>query len=301
MTWLGLLVFSFIIYLLAGPGGIPHSSQVLSYRLFRGLFAMLAGSYLSISGLLLQTVFQNPLVEPYILGVSAGASTGALIGIYILALSSLYAISLSSFIFALLCVGFVYFLAKNLHPSKETLLLVGLSTGAFLTALNSIMMLLKSENPSADLIFWLLGSLSGAGSKEVLVLLLALPFMLLPLVKPTHLDLLLWDREAETMGLNYRRTQAWALFSATLLSAAVVSLAGVIGFVGLISPHIGRRIWGWSHKKLLPGAMLMGAMVLLLSDLLSRALLSPWEIPVGLITALVGAPLFLYLTLRGPR
>ncbi len=301
MSWVGVLVLSFALYLLAGPGGFPPPGQVLYYRLFRGLFAMLAGSYLSISGLLLQTVFQNPLVEPYILGVSAGASTGALIAIYIFALSSLYLISLSSFIFALLCVGFVYFLARKLHPSKETLLLVGLSTGAFLTALNSIIMLLKSENPSADLIFWLLGSLSGAGPREVLVLLLALPFMVFPLMRPAHLDLLLWDREAETMGLNYRRTQAWVLFFATFLAAAVVSLAGVIGFVGLISPHIGRRIWGWSHKKLLPGAMLTGAAVLMLSDFLSRALLSPWEIPVGLITALVGAPLFLYLTLRGSQ
>ncbi len=299
MIWMGVLLLSFALYILMGPGGLPSSAQVLSYRLFRGLFAVLAGSYLSTSGLLLQAVFQNPLVEPYILGVSAGASTGALVGLYILSLSSVYALSLSSFVFALLCVGFVYFLARTLHPSRETLLLVGLSTGAFLTALNSILMLLKSENPSADLIFWLLGSLSGTGLREVVVLLLALPAMVLPLTKTAHLDLLLWGREAETMGLNYKRTQAWVLFAATLLSAAVVSLAGVIGFVGLISPHIGRRIWGWSHKKLLPGAMLMGATVLLLSDLISRTLLSPWEIPVGLITALVGAPLFLYLALRG--
>lgn len=295
MIWL-ILILSFAVYLLSGPG--TPSFPILSYRFFRGVFALISGAYLSASGVLLQAVFNNPLVEPYILGVSAGASTGALLAIYFLALSSPLWVSGLSFLSAVACVGLVFLISVKLHPSRETLLLVGLSMGAFLTAINSIIMLIKSQNPTSDLVFWLLGSLSGINREEVLILLLGLPFLVFSLFLHRRLDLLLWGREAEAMGLALWETRALVLVISTVLAAIVVSEAGVIGFVGLISPHIARRLWGYPHRKLLPGALGIGALVLLLSDLLSRVLLSPWELPVGLITALIGAPLFLYLTLR---
>ncbi len=295
MTWVILLI-SFFLYLLLGPG--QAHGVILNYRLFRGIFAIISGAYLSVSGVLLQAVFNNPLVEPYILGVSAGASTGALVSIYLLGLSAPLWVSGFSFASAVVCVGLVFALSVNLHPSKETLLLVGLSAGAFLTAINSILMLVKSHNPTSDIVFWLLGSLAGAGLRQVEILLGALPLLILSILFSRRLDLLLWGKEAETMGLTLWKTRAGALAISTVLTALVVSQVGVIGFVGLISPHIARKIWGYPHRKLLPGAVAIGGIVLLLSDLLSRVLLSPWEIPVGLITALVGAPLFLYLTLR---
>jgi len=292
------LFLSYGVYVLVGPAGFTLHGDILSYRIVRGLYAMIAGSALSLSGLMLQALFSNPLVEPYILGVSSSATTGSLIAIFFLGIVSAPLISGFSFFFSILMVVVLVFFSKKYFPSREALLLVGISAGSTLTAINSIIMLIKSRQPSSDLLFWLLGSLSGVGKRELLLIFLLLPLFVVSLFMHRELDLLLWGDEAFAMGLNQRKVYAEVLIISTALAATVVSLTGVIGFVGLISPHIGRRIFGWSHKKLIPASMLIGALVLLLSDFVARNLLSPTEIPVGLITSLIGAPLFLYLVMK---
>ena len=292
------LFLSYGVYVLVGPAGFTLHGDILSYRIVRGLYAMIAGSALSLSGLMLQALFSNPLVEPYILGVSSSATTGSLIAIFFLGIVSAPLISGFSFFFSILMVVVLVFFLKKYFPSREALLLVGISAGSTLTAINSIIMLIKSRQPSSDLLFWLLGSLSGVGKRELLLIFLLLPLFVVSLFMHRELDLLLWGDEAFAMGLNQRKVYAEVLIISTALAATVVSLTGVIGFVGLISPHIGRRIFGWSHKKLIPASMLIGALVLLLSDFVARNLLSPTEIPVGLITSLIGAPLFLYLVMK---
>jgi len=292
------LFLSYVVYVLVGPAGFTLHGDILSYRIVRGLYAMIAGSALSLSGLMLQALFSNPLVEPYILGVSSSATTGSLIAIFFLGIVSAPLISGFSFFFSILMVVVLVFFLKKYFPSREALLLVGISAGSTLTAINSIIMLIKSRQPSSDLLFWLLGSLSGVGKRELLLIFLLLPLFVVSLFMHRELDLLLWGDEAFAMGLNQKKVYAEVLIISTALAATVVSLTGVIGFVGLISPHIGRRIFGWSHKKLIPASMLIGALVLLLSDFVARNLLSPTEIPVGLITSLIGAPLFLYLVMK---
>ncbi|MCD6453769.1 MAG: iron ABC transporter permease [Candidatus Aminicenantes bacterium] len=292
------LFLSYGVYVLVGPAGFTLHGDILSYRIVRGLYAMIAGSALSLSGLMLQALFSNPLVEPYILGVSSSATTGSLIAIFFLGIVSAPLISGFSFFFSILMVVVLVFFLKKYFPSREALLLVGISAGSTLTAINSIIMLIKSRQPSSDLLFWLLGSLSGVGKRELLLIFLLLPLFVVSLFMHRELDLLLWGDEAFAMGLNQKKVYAEVLIISTALAATVVSLTGVIGFVGLISPHIGRRIFGWSHKKLIPASMLIGALVLLLSDFVARNLLSPTEIPVGLITSLIGAPLFLYLVMK---
>lgn len=295
------LLFFFVLYMLAGPAGLLPSSEILIYRATRGIYAIIAGGALSLSGVMLQALFSNPLVEPYLLGVSSGATTGSLLAIFFLGVVSPLVVSGFSFSFALFMVIVLFALSRRFFPSREALLLVGISVGSILTALNSIIMLIKSKNPSSDLLFWLLGSLAGIGKREVMISLLLLPGFLYVLFLRRELDMLLWGEESEFMGLNLKKVQGQVLILATVFAAVVVSLSGVIGFVGLISPHIARRIYGWTHKKLLSASIAVGALVLLVSDFLARNLLSPTEIPVGLITSLIGAPLFLYLVMKKER
>ncbi len=292
------LFLTYILYILIGPAGFHVPWEIIFYRAVRGGFAILAGASLSLSGVMLQALFSNPLVEPYILGVSSGATTGSLVAIFFLGLISPLALSGFSFLFSLLTVFLIFLLSAKLSPTREILLLTGISVGSTLTALNSILMMVKSREPASDLIFWLLGSLSGIGEKEILVSAVLLPFFAYSFLIHRELDLLLWGQEAESMGLNIRRSRVKIIIISTALTATVVSLSGVIGFVGLISPHISRKIYGWSHRKLIPASMGIGGLVLLSSDFIARNLISPAEVPVGLITSLVGAPLFLYLVMK---
>ncbi len=301
MMILLLLFFSFLLYVVVGPAGVHAPLDILMYRAMRGFYAVIAGGALSLSGVMLQALFSNPLVEPYLLGVSSGATTGSLLAIFFLGVVSPLFISGFSFSIALLMVILLFALSRRFFPSREALLLVGISAGSTLTAINSIIMLIKSKNPSSDLLFWLLGSLSGIGEREVLISLVLIPGFIYTLFLHRELDLLLWGEESEFMGLELRKIQGIVLVLATAFAAVVVSLSGIIGFVGLISPHITRRIYGWSHKRLLPYSIAVGGLVLLASDFLARNLLSPTEIPVGLITSLIGAPLFLYLVMKKER
>ncbi|MFA6760049.1 MAG: iron ABC transporter permease [Sulfuricurvum sp.] len=279
-------------------------SIITQIRLPRVLLAMLIGASLSVSGVVFQAMFTNPLVSPGILGVLAGASFGAALGMVVS--DSWLAVQLLSFAFGFLAVGAALFIsfAVAKDSSKVMLVLGGVISGSLFTALLSI--LKYTADPYSTLpaiVYWLMGSLSMAKLDEVL--LISIPMVLSIVAMITmgkHLDLLsLGDEEAKAMGVDVRRVRIVAILLATLASSLSVVMAGVIGWVGLIVPHIVRFYAGASHRVLLPLSAIIGALFLLTADNISRLLLSV-EIPIGILTSLVGIPIFvLVLKKAGSR
>lgn len=289
-----------IQYLLTGkpyPQDASHTI-VLQLRLPRLLLAALVGICLAIAGAVMQALFQNPLAEPYILGVSSGASLGAIVAI---ALGASVAVSASvpgmAFGGACLIVFLVYALAQRggrLHTG--TLLLTGIAVGSLVSALTSFLMMMMNED-LRTVLFWLLGGFSGRSWTE---LRLILPAAIVGLtgawlaVRPLNV-LLLGEETAATLGLNLRLTKRLLLALASLLTAAAVAISGVIAFVGLIVPHLTRLLVGPNHRYLIPLASLLGAVLMILADTAARTVLAPAELPIGILTSALGCPFFLYL------
>lgn len=287
-----------ILRFLFGKGGeAPVESVFFRIRLPRVLFACLVGAALSVSGVTYQTVFQNPMAAPDILGASSGASFGAALGI-LLRFSS-FGTLLTAFLLGLITVALVYYVARKSSSGMRrlTLLLAGMMISALFSAGTSAIKLLADPNDQLPAItYWLMGSLSGHRWKDFALFLPAVLLGLLPLfLLRWRLNLLsLSDEETRSMGSDPDGLRFLALLSATLLTAAAVSVSGMIGWVGLLVPHLSRKIVGNDTKKLLPASLLLGASFLVLMDTLARNLLME-EIPIGLLTAFLGAPLFLLL------
>ncbi len=285
-------------------GGAPATAEERVLLVIRGprvLGGLLVGAALAAAGVVYQGLFRNPLVSPDVLGVSAGAGLGAVLGIF-LALPVLL-IQAMSFAGGLATVGLVYLIASVVQGRDTTLVLVlgGVVVGALVGAAISLLKILADPYDQLPAItFWLLGSIASVRSSDVAS---ALPAVLLGLVP---LVLLRWrmnvlslgDEEAKGLGLEAGRLRALIIAAATLITAAVVAISGVVGWVGLVIPHIARMLVGPSFERLLPAAMLMGAGYLVLVDTLARSL-ARIEVPIGILTAVVGAPFFLWLLWRG--
>ncbi|MBO2594036.1 iron ABC transporter permease [Shewanella algae] len=270
-------------------------------RLPRILAALMIGAGLAASGAAYQGMFRNPLVSPDILGVSAGAGLGAVLGIYLDL--SVYNIQLFAFLGGLLVVALVCLLARLSRQGDPvlSLVLVGIAIGALCGAGISLMKLLAdpySQLPSIT--FWLMGGLSDITLEDLKSSLLPMILGLVPLMLLRwRMNLLsLTDDEASSLGLNIAKTRLIFILAATLLTAAAVSIAGIIGWLGLVVPHIARILVGADFRRLLPMSMLLGAFMLLLTDTLARTL-APIELPLGILTACIGAPFFMFLLLRG--
>ncbi len=277
-----------------------HGKIFLDLRLSRALLAFLVGASLSLSGAVLQGYFQNPMAGPFVVGVSSGASFGAILSIYLGLNIQLFGFSLQSvFAFAsgFAIVSFVYLLSQRKGVYKvETLLLTGIAAGALASALTSFLIFLKSESYE-QAVFWLLGSFALAGWNQVTAML---PYFFLCffvaqwLAKDMNL-LVLGDETAQSLGCPVNRIRKVFLAASTLLAASSVSVAGIIGFVGLIVPHWVRILIGPDHRHLFFFSSLTGGVFLVYSDLLARTLLPSTELPIGIITAVIGAPFFIYL------
>jgi len=273
-------------------------------RLCRALLALLVGASLSLSGAILQGYFQNPMADPFVVGVSSGASFGAVLCLSLgLGTAGALGFSLQS-IFAFgvgfVLVSLVYLLSLKQSGFKvETLLLTGIAAGAVASALTSFLLFMRSDS-FEQAVFWLLGSFALADWRQVgtvapyLVLCLLLAQWL---AKDMNL-LVLGDEMAQSLGSPVARVRRTFLAVSTLLAAVSVSVSGVIGFVGLIVPHWVRIIIGPDHRYLFGLSALTGGTFLVLCDLLARTVLSPTELPIGIITALFGAPFFIYLLNR---
>ena len=290
------------------PADVPAFMAVIVFklRLPHTALVFLTGSALGSSGAAYQGVFRNPLADPYLLGVASGAGLGAVAAIALqgegLTAGGLL-IPAAAFAGALLTVALVYALARvDGYVPTHTLILAGVAVGALASAITSFLML-QSEGTLRRAIVYLLGGAPLNGWKPVLAVL---PYWLagetILLISGHPLNVLQFGEEqAQQLGLNAGRAKLLILGAASLATAAAVAFAGIIGFVGLVVPHIARILWGEDYRRLIPLSLLGGASVLLLSDLLARTLLAPQTLPVGIVTALFGAPFFLWVLQRAKK
>jgi iron complex transport system permease protein len=288
--------------LLTGVPMLTSEDRVLlSIRGPRVLAGIMAGAALAGAGVVYQGLFRNPLVSPDVLGVSAGAGLGAVIGIFLSA--PLIAIQGFAFVGGLATVALVYAIATVVQGRDPTLVLVlgGVVVGALAGAAISLLKILADPYDQLPAItFWLLGSLASTRAADVWSTLPAVVLGFVPLV------LLRWrinvlslgDKEARSLGVEAGRIRAVLIAAATLMTASVVAITGVIGWVGLVIPHIARMLVGPNFERLLPAAMLIGAAYLVLVDTLARSI-GRIEVPIGILTAVVGAPFFIWLLWRG--
>lgn len=272
-------------------------------RLPRTVLIALVGAALAGSGAAYQGLFRNPLADPYLIGVASGAGLGAVAAMSInwpYTVLGLLAVPMAAFVASLLTVYIVYKFAHvgGVVPTTS-LILSGVAVSSFATSLTSFLML-RSTGEVRRAIGWLLGGVSLIGWDATLVLIPYLAIGLTILVLSGYaLNLLQFgDDQAMQMGLNVRRSKFIIIIAASLVTAAAVSFAGIIGFVGLVVPHIVRIWWGVDYRKLIPLSIIGGASVLLLADVLSRIVMAPQELPVGIVTALAGAPFFLWVLRR---
>jgi iron complex transport system permease protein len=287
-------------------GKVSLSSQeeliIFSVRLPRIIFAGVVGASLSLGGVVFQAILRNPLADPYILGISGGSALGAIIGIVIGAGSFYLGIPLLAFVGALATVFLVFAVAGSVRGplSDNSLLLSGVVVNAFFSAAILFFLSIVNSMELHSITFWLMGDLSGASAKEIYVAAFCLiaGFVLL-YAQARKLNLIVQGEDtAQQLGVNVERTKQALLIITSLLTAVAVSLAGIIGFVGIMVPHFMRLVFGSDHRLLLPVAALFGASFLIVADTIARVVLAPAELPVGVITALCGAPYFIFLLKR---
>ncbi|MFC2025368.1 FecCD family ABC transporter permease [Chloroflexota bacterium] len=286
------------------PGSLE--TIILEIRLPRVFLAGLVGAALATAGATYQGLFRNPLADPYLIGVAQGAALGAVVG-FLLPFDwhgmGFGIIPLLAFTGALFSVAVVYSLAKvGKTLPMTTLILAGVALGALWGSVVSYL-IITSREKMHGIIFWLMGSFSLSEWSEVKVVL---PYVLVGVViillYARSLNVMQLDEEqAQQLGINVGKVKLILLATATLITAAAVSFVGTIGFVGIIIPHAVRLMWGPDHRFLLPLSVLTGAVFLILADLVARTALAPTEMPVGVITAICGAPFFLYLLRRRKR
>jgi iron complex transport system permease protein len=296
---------------LASPWAFDATARlvVLEIRLPRLVLGALAGGGLAVSGALMQGLFRNPLADPGLVGVSSGAALAALVvlvlGAPVLAGLPAWigngALSIGAFLGGSLTVGVVYRIAtRGGRTSVATMLLAGIAVNALAAAVVGLLVFSSDDQQLRDFTFWSLGSLSGsawAGLATGGVLLFA-GILAAPLLARPLNALLLGEAEARHLGVDVERVKILSITLATLAAGSAVALTGIIGFVGLVAPHLVRLGIGPDHRVLIPGSALLGAILLLAADLTARTIVSPAELPIGIVTALIGAPFFLWLLLR---
>ncbi len=276
----------------------PGRTILFSIRIPRVLFAGIVGAALSTAGVVYQALLRNPLADPYILGVSGGASAGAVAGILLGASTVPFGTPLLAFAGALAATFLVFGTArKSASLSSNTLILAGVIVNAFTSALVFFFLSISSSSEVHNVVFWIMGDLGIASGKDIgLVALVLLAAFILIFAHGRSLNLLVVGEEtALRLGVSVENTKKILLAAASVLTAAAVSFCGTIGFVGLIIPHMMRMLLGADHRLLLPASLLFGGAFLIAADTISRTLLAPSEMPVGVVTAFCGAPFFIYL------
>jgi iron complex transport system permease protein len=291
---------------LSAPLGIEERAVVLAIRLPRVLLGLSVGAALGVSGALMQGLFRNPLADPALIGVSSGAALGAKTVIVLGAqlgtsLAMDLALPLSAFLGALAVTWLVWGLSRrDGRTDIATLLLAGIAINALAMALQGMLALVASDAQLRTLTFWTLGSLGGATFQSVGLSVpgVALVLAAAPIFASSLNALLLGEGDARCLGVDVERLKRSAVVLTALAVGSAVAFCGNVAFVGLLAPHLLRLSFGPDHRLLLPGAALLGAVLISLSDLASRTLLAPQEIPLGILTAALGAPFFLWLLRR---
>lgn len=280
-------------------GDKRHELVVLTFRMPRILVAFLSGAALGVSGAILQGITRNPLADPGILGVTPGASFVAVATIVWLDIPIEW-LPLAAFVGALVMAGMIFLLAWDGGSSPMRLILIGVGLASVTTALTNLMMVFGNINQVQQATIWLAGSVYGSSWNNVQTIGLWLA-IILPIVifLARQLNMLnLGDELAMSLGVNIEAQRGMLLLLSVALAAIAVSVSGTIGFIGLVAPHIARRLVGPSHEGLIITTAIFGGVLLMLSDLIGRWVISPSELPVGIVAAMIGAPYFAYLLYR---
>ncbi|QTD40904.1 iron ABC transporter permease [Sporosarcina sp. Te-1] len=286
---------------------VPKNEELIIWniRVPRVLLAFLVGASLSLAGAAFQGLLRNPLADPYTIGVSSGSALGAVTVLFFqytiwgLAGYTLPVVAIiSGFLTLFIVFGLVRLSSRSL--AIETIILAGIIVGAFVGALTSLMIALGDRDAMAQIIYWLYGSVAMRGWSHVQLII---PFLIIgSIVLLSHYRelnaLALGEEAADHIGVNVKRGKILILIGASLLTGSAVAVSGSIGFVGLVVPHLVRLITGPNHRNVLPLSMLLGGAFLVLADLLARTVIAPRELPIGVITALIGAPVFAFLLIR---
>lgn len=302
------LVVLMLLSLAVGPASVNWASLdsdrisllVFELRSARTLLAVLTGSVLAVGGAVMQGLFRNPLAEPGLVGVSAGAALGA-VSAMMLSLSGALWIGGAGFLGALLATGLAWQLARH-QVSSAGLLLAGIAINALALSLISLLISMASDQQIRSVTFWSLGSMARTPLTVVLVLVPWVTTGLWALYRqwPALNALLLGEHQAEQVGVSVNRVRLFLIITMALLVGPLVGFTGAISFVGLLVPQLLRRVIGSNHQQLLPLAAVVGAMAVLAADMLSRWLIAPAELPIGVVISLIGAPMFLWLLRRSP-
>jgi len=283
---------------------------ILDIRLPRAVMGLLVGASLAVSGAIMQGLFRNPLADPALVGISSGASLGAVLTIVLgsslfgalFAVFGFYTLPVAAFLGCLVTTLLLYRIAtRSGQTSVATMLLAGIALAALANAVTGVLIFVADDKQLRDLTFWGLGSLAGANWTKILS---AAPIILVSLVVVPFLArglnaLTLGEAAAFHMGIPVQRLKNIAIVSVAALTGASVAVSGGIGFVGIVVPHVLRLIIGPDHRYLLPASALLGGTLLIFADMVARTIVPPAELPIGIITAFVGAPFFLWILLRG--
>jgi iron complex transport system permease protein len=295
----------------ANSGGDPLEYVLFSVRLPRILLGSLVGAALATAGAAFQSLLRNPLADPYVLGVSTGASMGTILysifaawlGFSVLGGGTIYARPLAAFLGAVFTVWAVYVIAGSSYKASESsqrLLLAGIVLASFLSSINVFLLTSTSKADIRGIFYWLIGDLSRPVDASIypVTILVFGGFFLLYLFSNSLNLIGMGETDAMILGVEVRRIRTSVYMIASLITGAVVSVSGPIAYIGLICPHMGRMMFGSDNRILFPAVFIFGAIFTLLADTLARTVLSPTELPVGIVTALCGAPLFIYLLHR---
>lgn len=292
-------------------GGLDQRAQVILWdiRLPRLALGLVVGAALAVSGALMQGLFRNPLADPGIVGVGAGASLGAVLAIVlggmlpaaIAAIVGPHLVSLAAFLGGWAATLILYRAATSGgQTSVATMLLAGIALGALAAALTGVLIFMADDRQLRDVTFWSMGSLAGASwSKIITCLPLILPVLLLsPLLARGLNALALGEAQARHLGVEVERLKKLAILGVAAAAGAAVAVSGGIGFIGIVVPHLLRLVCGPDHRHLLPQSALLGGTLLVGADMIARSIVAPAELPIGIVTACLGAPVFLWILLR---
>lgn len=286
-----------LVHWLTEPAPTGTSALILDLRLPRALSALIVGALLASAGTLMQVLLRNPLADPYIMGISGGAAVTTLLAM-LFGVSGIW-LSGSAFAGALLSISLVFVVGHGQGSWTPTrLLLTGVILAFGWAAMISFILAISPNAQLQSMLYWLMGDLSASTSPLVgaIVLLLAV-FICVPRLRSLNV-LMLGDDQATTLGIDVKKERLLIFLIASLMTAVAVTMAGSIGFVGLVVPHMLRLLGGNDHRYLFPASLLFGSSLLLIADTLARSLLAPQQLPVGVLTAMLGVPLFLYLLYR---
>jgi len=280
--------------------GTAHAI-IWKLRLPRIVMAILVGGGLGFAGVVFQAILRNPLASPYTLGIASGAGFGAVLAIVFGAgFSGRYLIAGNAFFFALLSSFLILGISRLRGSTTETMILAGIAIMFLFSSLSSLLQYMGTMEEVHEIVFWFFGSLSKVGWKEIgivaVMTLLPCPFLL---KFSWDLNLLAaGDESAKSLGVNVERLRIGGIVLASLVTAGVICFTGVIGFIGLVAPHITRMIIGGDHRFLLPSSALIGAIIVLTADTAGRTLWAPQVIPIGIVTSFIGVPFFFYLLMK---